>query len=73
MQVATATVRDGKIIVEGLELPDGTVVTLVTPRKSEPVRLQPILAAELADAIREADLEEGGAGPEFLDGLRKYE
>jgi hypothetical protein len=62
MQVATATVRNDQIVVEGLELPDGTVVMLVTPRESEPVRLPPVLAAELADAIKNADLEDDGRG-----------
>ncbi len=37
-----------------------------------PVRLSPELEAELRAAIDEADAEDGGAGPEFLEGLKRY-
>lgn len=72
MSVATGTVVGGKIVVEGLALPEGTIVTVLTPEEEPSVTLPPALERELAEAIDEADREEGGAGPEFLESLRHY-
>jgi hypothetical protein len=72
MHVATGTVVDGKIIVEGLSLPEGTVVTILTPDEKASVRLPPDLERELCEALDEADLEEGGAGEEFLNSLKRF-
>lgn len=72
MHVATGTVIDGKIIVEGLSLPEGTVVTVLTPDEEAIVRLPPALERELVEALDEADREAGGAGPEFLESLRQF-
>ena len=72
MTVATGTVRDGKVILEGVALPDGAVVTVLADDDRPPVKLPPELEAELLAAIDEADAEEGGAGPEFLEGLKHY-
>jgi hypothetical protein len=72
MSVATGTVKDGKVILDGLALPDGTVVTVLADDDRPPVKLAPDLEAELQAAIDEADAEEGGAGPEFLEGLKRY-
>lgn len=71
MNAVSGTVLGGKIIVEGLSLPDGTVVTVLTPEDGASVKLPPHLERELLDAIDEADQEPGGAGPEFLEGLKK--
>ena len=72
MHVATGTVVGGKIVVEGLSLPDGTIVTVLTPGEERAVRLPPPLERELLQAIDEADREQGGAGPEFIESLRRY-
>lgn len=72
MTVARATVVDGRIVVDGLPLPDGTVVTIRWDEDAPAVRLTAAEEDELAEAVDEADAEEGGAGPEFLDGLRRY-
>lgn len=72
MSVATGTVADGKIVVEGLALPEGTVVAVLAPDEQAPVLLLPHLERELLDVIDEADAEPGGAGPEFLESLRRY-
>ncbi|KQP23494.1 hypothetical protein [Pseudorhodoferax sp. Leaf267] len=72
MSIATGTVVDGKIVVEGLTLPEGTVVTVLAPDDQAPIRLPPNLEQELLAAIDEADAEPGGAGPEFLESLRRY-
>ena len=72
MSVATGTVKDGKVILEGLALPEGTVVTVLADDDRPAVKLPPELEAELQAAIEEADAEEGGAGPEFLESLKRY-
>jgi hypothetical protein len=72
MHAVAGTVVDGKIVVEGLSLPDGTVVTVLAPGDSKTVKLPPHLEKELLEAIDEADQEQGGAGPEFLESLKRY-
>ena len=72
MNAVSGTVVGGKIVVEGLALPDGTVVTVLTPADDSIVELPPHLAKELLQAIDEADQEVGGAGPEFLESLKRY-
>jgi hypothetical protein len=72
MQVATGTVVEGKIVVEGLSLPEGTLVTVVT-RDSEPaVHLSPEEEAELLDALDEVDREEGISAEELFERLRRH-
>jgi hypothetical protein len=72
MSVAIGTVKDGKIVLEGVPLPEGSVVTVLADDDRPAVKLPDDLEAELQAAIDEADAEEGGAGPEFLDTLRRY-
>jgi hypothetical protein len=72
MQISTGIVVGGKIIVEGLSLPEGTVVTVLTPEEDKVVKLPPHLENELLEAIDAADQEEGGAGPEFLESLKRH-
>ena len=71
MQAMAGTVVDGKIVVEGLSLPEGSTVTVFVPL-DEPVKLPAQLGQELDAAIDEADREAAGAGPEFLEGLKRY-
>ena len=72
MSVATGTVKDGKIVLEGVALPEGAVVTVLADDDRPPIKLPAELEAELQVAIDEADAEEGGAGPEFLESLKRY-
>ena len=72
MSVAIGTVKDGKIVLEGVPLPEGSVVTVLADDDRPAVKLPADLEAELQAAIDEADAEEGGAGPEFLESLRRY-
>ena len=72
MQVVTGTVVEGKVILEGASLPDGTVVTALAKNSEATVRLPPALQAEFEEALEEADREEGISGDELLDKLRKY-
>ena len=73
MNAMSGTVVGGKIVAEGLSLPDGTFVTVLTPGDDLCIRLPSHLEQELLDAIDEADKEAGGAGLEFLEGLKRYE
>ena len=72
MHAILGTVVDGKIVVDGPSLPEGTVVTVLTPDDESMVKLPPHLERELLAAIDEADRETGGAGPEFLESLKRY-
>jgi hypothetical protein len=51
MSVAVGTVRDGKVILEGIALPEGSVVTILADDDRPPVKLAPELEAELQAAI----------------------
>lgn len=55
MQVATGIVVDGKVVVEGLELPEGETVVVLTREAEEQVQLSPEEEAELLEAVAEAD------------------
>jgi hypothetical protein len=72
MQVATGTVVEGKIVVEGLSLPEGTLVTVLTRDNEPAVRLSPQEEAELLEALDEADREEGISAEELFERLRRH-
>ena len=72
MQVATGTVVNGKVVVEGLSLPDGTVVTGLARDLAATVRLSPNEEAELLEALDEADREEGISAEELFQRLRRF-
>lgn len=72
MSVAIGIVKDGKVVLEGAAPPEGTVVTVLVDDDRPPIKLPSDLEAELQAAIDEADAEEGGCGPEFLESLKRY-
>lgn len=55
MQVTTGIVVDGKVVVEGLELPEGETVVVLTREPEGEVQLSPEEEADLLEAIAEAD------------------
>lgn len=55
MQLATGTVVEGKVVVEGESLPEGARVTLLVREADEPLEVPPELEAELLESIAEAD------------------
>jgi len=57
MQVATGTVIDGKIVLEGAPLPEGARVTVVVRGMDEEFRLTAAQENELVSAI--AEIERG--------------
>lgn len=73
MQLATGTVVAGKLVVEGLDLPDGETVIVLTREVESEVELSPEEEAELLEAIAEADRGETISAEELfarLDRLR---
>ena len=74
MGIATGKVVAGKVVVEGVELPEGSAVTVVTPEPLDEVRLTAEEEAELLEAIAEADRGETISAEELfarLDRIRK--
>ena len=72
MQLASGTVIDGKVVVEGLSLPEGTVVTVLARGDEAAVRLPPAEEAELLAALDEADREEGIPAETLFARLRRF-
>ena len=70
MQLASGTVINGKIVVEGLSLPEGSVVTVLTRDDEHAVQLSPANEVELLDALDEADREEGVSAQELFARLQ---
>jgi hypothetical protein len=71
MQVATGTVVGGKVVVEGLDLTEGQVVTVVTREPDEEVHLSGDEEAELLEAIAEADRGETISAEELFARLER--
>lgn len=55
MKVATGTVIGGKVVVEGLHLAEGQLVTVLTREAEEEVHLSAEDEAELLEAIAQSD------------------
>lgn len=67
MQLATGTVVDGKVVIEGEPLPEGAVVT----EANETFAVPPELEAELSESIAEADRGETISADEVIERLRR--
>ncbi len=72
MQIASGTIVGGKVIVEGLSLPEGTVVTILARGDEVAVRLPHDQEAELLEALDDADREEGISADELFARLRRF-
>ena len=71
MQIASGTVVGGKVVVEGLSLPEGTAVTVLARGDEAAVKLDPDEQAQLVAALDEADREEGISAEAFFARLRR--
>ena len=71
MRVTTGTVVNGRIEVPGEALPEGMVVTILSPDDRETFRLGPEAEAALLASIDAADRGEVIAGEELLRELRR--
>jgi hypothetical protein len=73
MQMVHGKVVNGRIVLDGPPLPEGTLVTVCVKEAEDSVQLSPSDEAELMASIEEADRDEGGISVEELaERLRKY-
>ncbi|MFL6199119.1 MAG: hypothetical protein ACJ76J_08085 [Thermoanaerobaculia bacterium] len=72
MQVATGTIVNGKIVVEGLSLPEGAVVAVVTRGADESFLLTEGQENELLAAMAEIERGEYVTLEEVLQSLPKH-
>ena len=73
MKVATGIVVDGKVVVEGEPLAEGSVVTVVAREDDEGFDVTPEEEAALVEAIAQADRGELASWKEFRAQLRRFE
>jgi hypothetical protein len=69
MKVATGKVIEGKVVVEGLPLEEGSLVTVLARDREETFQLSPEEEAEILLSIAEADRDETLSGDEVLQSL----
>ena len=69
MGIVTGKVVEGKVLVDGMTLPEGAVVTVVTREPSGGVQLTPDEEARLLEAVAEADRGETISAEELFDRL----
>ncbi len=72
MKVAAGTVVDGKVVVEGESLAEGTKVTVVLLDDEESFDLTPEEEAELLASIDEIERGEYVSADELLERLRRF-
>jgi hypothetical protein len=72
MQVATGTVVNGKIVLEGVPLPEGARVTVVTRGADESFMLTEAQENELLAAMAEIERGEYVSLDELLKSLPKH-
>ncbi|OIO60501.1 MAG: hypothetical protein COX57_07200 [Alphaproteobacteria bacterium CG_4_10_14_0_2_um_filter_63_37] len=71
MQIATGKVVGGKVVVEGLSLSEGEVVTIISHEDESAITLSPAEEAELLEAIAEAERGDTISAEELLARLRR--
>ena len=71
MKIATGTVVDGKVVVEGDPLPEGAVVTILAREEHESFEVPADLEPELDESIAQAARGEAISAAELLGRLRR--
>ena len=71
MAIYTGKVVDGKVIVQGALLAEGTEVTILVPDDAEPFYLTPDMEAELEESIAQLERGEGIPAKQVLASLRR--
>jgi hypothetical protein len=69
MQVITGTVVDGRIVVQGVDLPEGALVTVLTRGADEGFTLSAQDEDELLEALAEIDRGQHVGFEQLLDTL----
>lgn len=72
MKLATGTVVDGRVVLDGSSLPEGTVVTVVAPQGSEAFDLPQELEAALEESLAQVARGETVPAAEVIRRLRVY-
>jgi hypothetical protein len=72
MKVATGIVVDGKVVLEGEPLAEGSIVTVVAREDDEGFDVSPEEEAALLAAIAEADRGELVSWEELRERLRRF-
>ena len=72
MQVTTGTVVGGKVVVDGVPLVEGSIVTVVSREVNAPFVLTTQDEEELLAAMAEISRGEFVPAEELLESLRKY-
>lgn len=71
MLIATGTVIDGKVVVDGVSLNDGETVTVLVRDAGQPVQLTADEAAELLAAADDAERGATISAEDLLASLRR--
>jgi hypothetical protein len=71
MQLATGTVVDGKIVVDGDPLPEGATVTILAREADETFEVPSELEPELLESLAQAARGETISAEEMLERLRR--
>jgi hypothetical protein len=72
MKIATGTVVDGKVVVDGAVLAEGTTVTVLLREDQEAFELSPEDENELLESIAEIERGEFISGDQLLERLRRF-
>ena len=72
MNVTTGIVVDGKVVVEGESLAEGSTVTVVLRDNEEAFELTPGEEDELLDSIAQIERGEFVSGEQLLERLRRF-
>lgn len=72
MKVATGTVVDGKVVVEGETLAEGSTVTVLLREDDEGFVLTPEEEEELLESIAQIERGEFVSGEQLLERLRRF-
>ena len=73
MKVTTGIVVDGKVVVEGESLAEGSTVTVVLRDNEEAFELTPEEEDELLDSITQIERGEFVSGEQLLERLRRFD
>jgi hypothetical protein len=72
VKVTTGIVVDGKVVVEGESLAEGSTVTVVLRSDEEAFELTPEEEDELLDSIAQIERGEFVSGEQLLERLRRF-
>ena len=72
MKITTGIVVDGKVVVEGESLAEGSTVTVVLRENEEAFELTPGEEDELLDSIAQIEGGQFVSGEQLLERLRRF-